>query len=495
MAADADDTVSDDLWLTATEIGAAYAARRLSPVELVRALLNRISTHDQQLNAFISVDGQVALDAAHAAEREMLSGRLRGPLHGVPIAIKDIIDIAGLPTTCHSRIMLDHVAREDATVVCRLRAAGAILLGKTALHEFAIGGPAFDLPFPPARNPWNTAHHPGGSSSGSAAAVAAGLVPLALGTDTGGSIRNPAGMCGVVGLKPTYGLVPRCGAFPLSFTLDHIGPMARTVSDVALTLDVLAGHDARDPGSVRAPCTRFSADLERGLRGLRIGFVRHFHQTDLLATEQVSTALEQVASVLGEEGAEVREITLPPLQQFANAQRVIFHAEAWAIHSKWLRERPAEYSGISRRKLLPGAFLSAGDYVHAQQRRGELIGAVESAFRDVDVLLTVNSLDTACRIDDEQLFLRTYSRHARSPFNLTGHPAIALMCGLSSEGLPLSVQMVGRAREEATLLRAARAYERAAPWHKKRPPLNHAELGIGNSAKGAPCASAIPPMV
>ena len=475
--------MSGDHWLTATQISAAYAARKLSPVELVRSLLDRISNHDQHLNAFISVNEQAALDAAHQAELEILAGQQRGPLHGVPIGIKDIIDIAGLPTTCHSKIRLDHMAREDASVISRLRAAGAILLGKTALHEFAIGGPAFDLPFPPARNPWNTQHHPGGSSSGSGAAVAGGLVPLALGTDTGGSIRNPAGMCGVVGLKPTYGLISRRGAFPLSFTLDHIGPMARTVTDVALTLDALAGHNPGDSGSLRSCTSDFGVDLERGVRGLRIGFVRHFHQTDLLASAEVSAALDEVARVLRQEGALVCDLQLPRLQEFATVQRVIFHSEAWAIHGKWLRERPGDYSGISRRKLLLGAFLGAGDYVHAQQRRLELVGALEDVFRDVDILMTANSLDTACRIDDAEEFVRTYSRQARSPFNLTGHPAIALMCGLSSAGLPLSVQLVGRPCDEVTLLRTARAYERAAPWHEKMPPIEPSDAARSGQEK------------
>ena len=252
-------------WLTASEIAAAYAARRLSPVDLVHALLDRIAQHDPAYNAFIAVDGEAALAAARRAEQEILAGRTRGPLHGVPVGIKDIIDIAGLPTTCHSKIMLKNIAREDAPVISRLRAAGAIMLGKLSLHEFAIGGPSFDLPFPPARNPWNTAHHPGGSSSGSGAALAAGFVPLALGTDTGGSIRNPAGTCGVVGLKPTYGLVSRRGVFPLAFTLDHIGPMARSVADSALALDVLAAHDAGDPGSAATPAA--AAPWRRRTRG------------------------------------------------------------------------------------------------------------------------------------------------------------------------------------------------------------------------------------
>lgn len=458
-------------WLTAGEIGAAYAARRLSPVELVQALLKRISALDPQLNAFIRVDGEAALDAARDAEKEIVAGRARGPLHGVPVGIKDIIDIAGLPTTCHSKILLDNIATEDAAVISRLRAAGAIILGKLSLHEFAFGGPAFDLPFPPARNPWNVAHHPGGSSSGSGAALAAGLVPLALGTDTGGSIRNPAAACGIVGLKPTYGLVSRRGVFPLAFTLDHIGPMTRCVGDAALLLDAIAGHDARDPGSAAVSCGRFGADLGRGARGLRVGFVRHFHETDMTADPEMAAALDEVSRVLTREGAEVCPIALPPLHELAAVQRVIMQAESWAIHAKWLCERPGDYARATRQKLMTGAFHSAADYVHAQQHRLRMIAAVDDAFRDADVLLTANSMEPACRIDDEEAIARTYPRQARAPFNLTGHPAIALMCGLSKSGLPLSAQLVGRTYDEVTLLRAAAAYERASEWHARRPPL------------------------
>ena len=460
-------------WLTAGEIGAAYAARRLSPVELVRALLDRAGRLEPQIHAFIRLDGEQALQAARVAEAELLAGRSRGPLHGVPVAVKDIIDIAGEATTCHSKIMLDHVAREDADVTRRLRAAGAIPFGKAALHEFAIGGPAFDLPFPPARNPWNVDHHPGGSSSGSGAAVAAGFAPLALGTDTGGSIRNPAAMCGIVGLKATYGLVSRRGVFPLSYTLDHVGPMARTVADAALLLDTIAGHDPRDPSSARASAVAggYGAALEGGARGLRIGFVRHFHEQDLHASPQMAQALEDAAALLRREGAQVCDIQLPPLQELSWPQRVILQTEAWAVHRQWLRERPQDYAGISRRKLLPGAFLSAGDYVRAQQRRGLVIEAIARAFQNVDVLLAANSMETACRIDDDAEVTRTYALQARTPFNLTGHPAIALPCGFSSAGLPLSLQLVGRAFDEKTLLRAARAFERAAPWHEKHPPL------------------------
>jgi len=466
--------MSDLHWLSAAEIGAAYAARRFSPVELVGALLERIASLDPQIHAFIHLDAKGALAAARLAGQEIFAGRARGPLHGVPVGIKDIIDIAGEPTTCHSKILLENIARVDAEVVGRLRAAGAILLGKLSLHEFAIGGPSFDLPFPPARNPWNVNHHPGGSSSGSGAALAAGFLPIALGTDTGGSIRNPAGTCGVVGLKPTYGLVSRRGVFPLAFTLDHIGPMTRSVRDAALALDVLAGHDARDPGSAAFAQGGFGADLERGARGLRIGFVRHFHESDMIAHPEVTAALDEAARVMKREGASVRDIRLPRLQDLAGVQRVFMLAESWAVHAQWLRERPADYAQVSRRKLMGGAFLSAGDYVHAQQRRLELIDAVNDAFHDVDILVCANSLDPACRIDDEEEGARTYPRQARSPFNLTGHPALAMMCGLSKGGLPIAVQMVGRAHDEVTLLRAAAAYERATDWHTRRPPLEKA---------------------
>ncbi len=472
MAADAHETriVSDLHYFTAAEIGSAYAARRLSPVELVQALLDRISAVDERVNAFIRVDGEAALEAARLAEQEIARGRSRGPLHGVPVGIKDLIDIAGVPTTCHSKILLDNVAKRDAAVVSRLREAGAIVLGKLALHEFAIGGPSFDLPFPPARNPWNPEHHPGGSSSGSGAALAAGMVPLALGTDTGGSIRNPASACGIVGLKPTYGLVSRRGVYPLAFTLDHVGPMARSVGDIALMLEAIAGHDAADPGSASAPAGRCGADLQRGVRGLRVGFVRHFHETDMPADAEVTAALEAVVRVLEQEGAQVRTAALASLQEYSGVQRVIMLSESWAIHAKWLRERPGDYAQATRRRLMGGAFLSAGDYVQAQQRRPELIAAVDDALRDADVLLVANAMDTPCRIDDEEAIARTYPRSGRNPFNLTGHPAIAVPCGISKAGLPMSVQFVGRAHDEVTVLRAAAAYERATEWHKRRPP-------------------------
>jgi aspartyl-tRNA(Asn)/glutamyl-tRNA(Gln) amidotransferase subunit A len=464
--------MSDLHWLTAAAAAAAIRARKLSPVELTGALLDRIDRLDPKLNAFIRLDRDAAIAAAKAAEVEIMAGRPRGPLHGVPIGIKDIIDVAGLPTTCHSKILIDNIAAADAVCVSRLRGAGAIVLGKLSTHEFAIGGPSFDLPWPPARNPWNTAHHPGGSSSGSGSGVAAGLFPMALGSDTGGSVRNPASACGIVGLKPTYGLVSRRGVFPLSFTLDHVGPLTRTVTDNALMLDAIAGHDPLDPGSAAVPCGHYAAGLERRVQGLRVGFIRHFHESDLPADPEVAAGLENVAGTLQKLGADIRDIRLPTLGEFAAVNRVILQSEAWAIHGRWLRERPGDYGQLARRRLLGGAFISAGDYVHANRRRLEMIAAVEDALREVDVLICASAMDPPSRIEDAVETERTYPRQARTPFNVTGHPALAMMAGLSSSGLPLSVQFVGRNFAEGMLFQVARAWERAAGTNEMHPPID-----------------------
>ena len=462
--------MSDDLaWLTATQAARAFAARTLSPTELVRTLLARIGRLDPQLNAFIRVDAEGALAAATTAEAEMAAGRHRGPLHGVPVGIKDIIDVAGLPTTCHSKVMPNTPAAADAVVVGKLRQAGAVIMGKLSTHEFAIGGPSFDLPWPPARNPWNRDHHPGGSSSGSGVGLGSGFFPLALGTDTGGSVRHPASACGIVGLKPTYGLVSRRGVFPLAFSLDHVGPMTRDVADNALLLDAIAGHDPHDPGSAPAPRRYFATGLERGVRGLRIGFVRHFHERDIPAHPEVAAALEGVARTLAGEGAILSDIVLPDLNEFAAVNRVIMNAEAWTIHAPWLRERPGDYGLLARRRLMPGAFLTAGDLLAAQRRRAEMIAAVDAALEEVDVLLCASSMDPPSRIEDADETGRTYPRQARAPFNTTGHPALAMLSGLSKEGLPLSVQFVARHFADATLFQVARAWERASGVDRMHP--------------------------
>jgi aspartyl-tRNA(Asn)/glutamyl-tRNA(Gln) amidotransferase subunit A len=296
------------------------------------------------------------------------------------------------------------------------------------------------------------------------------MLPAALGTDTGGSVRHPASHCGIVGMKPTYGLVSRRGVFPLAFSLDHVGPMTRTVQDNAILLSVIAGPDAADPGSAMRPGEDYTWALGQGAKGLRIGYVRHFHERDDPAEARMAAAIEEAMHTLKREGAEVRDVVLPPLSDFAAVNRTIMGAEAAAIHEHWLREKPEGYAAITRRRLLPGMFLSGADYVQAQRRRAVLTAAVEAAFSDVDILLTASSMDPACRIDDPAEVERTYPRQARTVFNVTGHPAITLMCGLAEpENLPLSFQLAGPAFGEAMLYRAAAAYERAAPWRDRHP--------------------------
>ena len=458
--------------LSLTEASRAIGRGKLSPVEYLNALQARTAALEPRLDACILELWDDARADAKKAEREIARRGQRSPLHGLPIGLKDIIDLAGTPTTCHSKILLDNVKTADAAVVAQLRAAGAVFPAKLSTHEFAIGGPAFDLPFPPARNPWNTAHHPGGSSSGSGAAVGGRLLPAALGTDTGGSVRHPASHCGIVGMKASYGRVSRRGVFPLAFTLDHVGPMTRTVADNALLLGAIAGHDALDPGSAARRTENFGRGLRKGLKGLRIGYVRHFHEKDQPADPEMAAALDAAAKLMAKEGAKIVTVTLPSLTEFAGVNRAILMSEAAAIHEPWLRGRPGDYAHITRRRLLPGMFMTGTDYVQAQRRRRELIAAVEAVFAEVDLLLTASSMDPACRIDDPEAVERTYPRQARTPFNVTGHPALTMMSGLSKEaGLPLSLQLVGRYWEEATVYQAAAGYERAAPWVAMKPGL------------------------
>ncbi len=458
--------------MTLAEASAAIRRKRISPVEYLDALRARFDALEPRLNTTVRPLWDDARTEAQKATRRIARSGPRSAIDGLPIGLKDIIDLKGHPTTCHSRHLLDNVKQEDAAVVARLRAAGAIFPAKLATHEFAIGGPAFDLPFPPARNPWNTAHHPGGSSSGSGSSVGAGILPAALGTDTGGSVRHPASHCGIVGMKATYGLVSRRGVFPLAFTLDHVGPMTRDVASNAMLLNAIAGHDAADPGSAAVRAENYARALKKGLRGLTIGFVRHFHETDQPATAEVAAAIDAAARVMSRHGAKVKTVTLPALGDFAGVNRAILMSEAAAIHGHWLREAPDGYSNLTRKRLAPGLFVRAEDYVNAQRRRRELVAAVESTFADCDLLLTASSMDPACRIDDPEAVELTYPRQARTPFNVTGHPALTLMCGLSqAEGLPLSLQLVGRFFGEATIYRAAAAYEAAAPWKDRRPAL------------------------
>lgn len=458
-------------YLSITEVSKKLAAKDLSPVELTEALLRRIEAVDSKLDSYLLVDGDKAMASAKAAESAIQSGRRTGPLHGVPFALKDIVDTAGVRTTCHSEILKDNVPTQDATVTAKLKAASGIMLGKTATHEFALGGPAFDLPWAPARNPWNRDHHPGGSSSGSGSAVAAGLAPMAIGTDTGGSVRNPASCCGIVGMKATYGRVSRAGVFPLSFSLDHIGPMTRTVTDNALMLQAIAGPDKRDHACASVSVADYSVGIERGVKGLKIGYLRHFHEIDTPAHPDMAKGLDDAVDVLRAEGANVQDVTFAPLAGLASTNRVILLSEAYAIHRDWLATRPQDYAKATRDRLMPGAFFAAADYVDALRQKRRYLDQFNRLMTDYDVIICASSMDPACRIDNEAEVDRTYPRQARTPFNLLGAPALVQPTGFSKDGMPLSMQIVSRAFNEAMIYRVARAYERVTDWTNQRPPV------------------------
>lgn len=453
--------MTDIAWAGIAELNEAFASGALSPVEATQALINRADRLEPHLNAFVLRENDSALAAAKASEIRWKKKEPLGTLDGIPYGLKDIIDAAGLPTTCHSRLRLDAVARKDARVTQLMNESGAVRLGKLATHEFAIGGPAFDLPFPPARNPWNRDHHPGGSSSGAGTAIAAGMLPFALGSDTAGSIRNPAGACGIIGVKPTYGLVERDGVFPLAPSLDHIGPLCRSMADAALLLDILAEHPRR--------AAQYGVDLNKGVKGLKIGVVRGLIEgTD----PQIQVALNSAIAALRDGGALIVDIALPDLSLMQAVSRVILQSEAWAVHGKDLRERSELYSNTTRRRLMPGAFLTAEDLTQAQRLRHRLIADVEAALTKHDLLLAPNSYDPICRIDDDAMLFHTYARQARAPFNLTGHPALAQPAGFCSAGLPISLQLVARYFDEVTLLRAGQSLEEALGLTRRHPPLN-----------------------
>jgi len=464
--------MSDLHYLSIAEAGKLIAKGDLSPVELTEALLARIEAINPKLDAFLDIAAEQARADAKTAEAEIKGGGYRGPLHGMPYGLKDIIDYSGRKTTAHSKLLQDNVANSDATVTAKLKAAGGIFMGKLATHEFAIGGPSFDLPWPPARNPWNTDRHPGGSSSGSGAAVSAGLLPGALGSDTGGSVRHPASMCSLAGMKPTYGRVSRAGVVPLSFSLDNVGPLTRTVEDNAIMLTAIAGHDPRDPASARAEVTDFTGDLDKGVKGMRIGLVRHFYTKDLDAQDEMAASIDAAAATLRDLGATVEEVEMPPLSEFAAVNRVILLSEAYAIHEEWLQERPGDYAHFTRERLLPGAFMRATHYVQALRHREKMKHAFDEMMRSYDAVLTASSMQVPCRIDDVPEVERTYSRQSRTPFNVIGNPALVVPSGFDKDGLPLSIQIAGRAFDEATVYRIGHAYEQATRWFEKHPPVD-----------------------
>jgi aspartyl-tRNA(Asn)/glutamyl-tRNA(Gln) amidotransferase subunit A len=456
--------------LSIAEAGRRLRAGALSPVALTQHCLARIAALDPRLHAFVLVTKERALADADRADRELKAGVDRGPMHGIPYALKDIYATAGIPTTCHSKLLLDNVPAEDCVVEAKLKSGGAILLGKLATHEFAIGGPSFDLPFPPARNPWNHDHFTGGSSSGSGAAVAAGLVRIAMGSDTGGSIRGPAFYCGTVGLKPTYGLVSRRGVFPLSYTLDHCGPLTCSVEDAALTMQVIAGYDALDPASADLTVPDFTSGIGRDLAGLKLAYPRSFFATQEDITAEVIASLDASAQQFAKLGAKVEEVELPDFELFNACGRVILIAEAYAIHEKNLLTRPLDYARYTYQRMMVGATVSAADLTQAFRLRRELSLIINQRILGTyDAIITANGLAPAPRFDEFPADVPPKMTLQTMPFNVTGNPTLALPTKLSKSGLPLGLQIVGRAFDEPTVLRIAAAFEAASGWSQMRP--------------------------
>ena len=456
--------------LSIAELSGLVAARRLSPVELVDALISRVEQYDAQTSAFITPTFDLARQQARTAEAEIASGRHRGPLHGVPFGLKDIYDTRGILTSGHSRVFMDRLPREDATTVRRLYDAGAVLLGKLATHEMAHAGPSFDLPWPPARNPWSLAHFTGGSSSGSGAAVAAGFVPVALGSDTGGSIRGPASLCGVVGLMPTFGLVSRTGVITNSYTFDHCGPLARTVEDCALTLQALAGYDASDAGSMQRPIPVFREALGGDLRGLRIGVLRHHWEADIPASDDVRRAMDAALDVLRRLGATLEECRVRPLAEYFDVKIIIAESEIFSVHQANLIARPKDFGADFRSRVLPSVLFTANDYVQASRERRRMQLEMSPLYENFDAFVTAG-MGEAPRLTDYRSISFWQKPSLLTAWNVTGQPVLALPNGFGRNGLPLGMQILGRPFEESTILRIGHAYERATDWHTRRPTL------------------------
>jgi aspartyl-tRNA(Asn)/glutamyl-tRNA(Gln) amidotransferase subunit A len=460
-------TTIDLGYLSIAETAAGYRRRDFSPVEITRALLDRIERLNPTLNAFVTVTGERAMAEARDAEARLLRGDDRSPLLGIPVAHKDIVATAGVRTAAGSALLTGWSPEADATAVARWQAAGTVLLGKLITHEFAIGIQWPGEHFPPARNPWDTERVPSGSSSGSGAALAAGLCLGATGSDTGGSIRGPAAFCAICGLKPTYGRVSRAGVVTLAWSLDHVGPMARSAEDCALLLQPLAGHDPRDPASATAPVDDYTARIGDGVRGLRIGVPRRYFFEEV--TPETAAAIEEALRLFRTLGAEVREVEIPSIEA-ANAGVLIMLVEAFAYHRDDLRDRPELFGKTAGRMFRAGSLFTGGEYVQAQRLRARLCEEMTAVFRDVDLLVAPVAPEPPTTFEE------TYGapRRRRSltmPFNLTGSPSLALPCGFTEGGLPLAMQIAGPAFGEALVLRAGHAYQRETDWHLRRPPI------------------------
>jgi aspartyl-tRNA(Asn)/glutamyl-tRNA(Gln) amidotransferase subunit A len=455
--------------LDLTGVAGAIHAGKTSSVEVTEAYLRRIERHDGVLKAYITVMADRALAQAREADDEMRRGARRGPLHGVPLGLKDLVAVAGVRTTAGSRVMAGHVSDRDADVVERLNAAGAVILGKLSMHEFAFGRPVVDGPFPTGRNPWDVAREPAGSSSGSGVAVAAGLCAGALGSDTGGSIRGPAARCGIVGVKPTYGLVSRRGVVPLSWSLDHVGPMTRTVRDAAVLLQTIAGRDPGDPSTRDARVGDYTAQLESGVRGTKLGLPRRFYLDFSGLHADVESAALAAFDELGRQGASIEDVDAPTLD-LAGAIWVTMLSEVYEFHRETVRDQPQNYGEGIRTRIYMGALVTAADFQRGQRLRARLRREIMALFEDVDALVFPGHASPAQRFEDIPMgqIVVPGSRYT-NVWNLLGLPAVVIPCGFSRDGLPVAIQIVGRPFDEATVFRIARAYERATDWHTRRP--------------------------
>jgi aspartyl-tRNA(Asn)/glutamyl-tRNA(Gln) amidotransferase subunit A len=456
---------------TIAEASRLIAAKRLSPVELTRACLDRVHALDNRLHAFIHLTEDRALAEARAAEAAIMAQGPKGPLHGIPIGLKDIVDTKGIPTTCQSKLLADNVPETDAACAERLAAAGTVLMGKTTTHEFADGGPSFDVPWPPARNPWDTDHFTAGSSSGTGAGVAAGLILGGIGTDTGGSIRGPAALCGIAGIKPTYGLVSRAGVAPAAFSLDHIGPMAWTAEDCALMLQALAGHDPRDPASADRPVPDYSALIGAGIKGCKIGVIHHFHETDYQVSAATRRGIDEAIATCRGLGAEIHEVQLSPLQDWMACGSLISIVERAAAYEEWTRTRLGDFGERVRSRLMLGALVSGVDYLQAVRRRRELRAQLQRAMAGLDAVLTASQPSEAPKIDALPKWDLFQTPSFTMPFNVAGYPAISICSGFGEGGLPVSIQLVGKPFQEPTVFGIADAIEKATDFRSRRPAL------------------------
>ncbi len=454
--------MGDPTEATLRQMSSLLADGEMSALELVEAHIARIERLDPGHRAFVHSTFGLAREMARTADVENARGRRRGPLHGIPVALKDAYDTAGIPTTVCSRLHADRVPDRDAAAWARLQAAGAVLLGKLECTELCLGGPSEDGLVPHALNPWDPARYAGGSSSGAGVALATGMIPGALGSDTGGSIRIPATFCGVAGIKPTYGLVSLRGLFPLAGSLDHAGPMARTSQDCALLLDAIAGHDPEDASSVATGPTRTAEALTEDLENVRVGYVRAFAEDPAVSAEQ-RAATEAALRVMAELGAEVREVELPGIWEFTVCNSTIMMSEAFAIHGTDFRARAAEVSVLTRARITLGAFIRAEDYVRAQKKRRELAYATAAAMKDVDVLVYPAALGDPPPTDAIKPFYFLETPLITAPANVAGVPAASVRSGISAAGMPMGIQVTGRLFGDSDVLRVAHAYEAATP--------------------------------